>query len=34
MKTIGLLIAQNDCSSPLFDTTEIHAEAAVVYALA
>ena len=31
---IGLIVAQNDCSTPLFDTTEIHAEAAVAYALA
>lgn len=31
---IGLLVTQNDCSTSLFDTTEIHAEAAVAYALA
>jgi aspartate racemase len=31
---IGLLIRAEDCSVPLFDTTRIHAEAAVAYALA
>ena len=31
---IGLLIHQDDCSVPLFDTTQIHAEAAIDYALA
>ncbi len=31
---IGLLIQTEDCSVPLFDTTRIHAEAAVEYALA
>lgn len=30
---IGLLIHQEDCRVPLFDTTRIHAEAAVEYAL-
>ena len=30
---IGLLIHQQDCQVPLFDTTRIHAEAAVEYAL-
>ncbi len=30
---IGLLLGQDDCSVPLFDTTRIHAEAAVEYAL-
>jgi len=30
---IGLLIHQQDCQVPLFDTTRIHAEAAVAYAL-
>ena len=30
---IGLLIHQQDCRVPLFDTTTIHAEAAVEYAL-
>ena len=30
---IGLLIHQQDCRIPLFDTTRIHAEAAVEYAL-
>jgi aspartate racemase len=30
---IGLLIRDQDCSVPLFDTTRIHAEAAVEYAL-
>ena len=31
---IGLLVRDQDCQSPLFDTTRIHAEAAVAYALA
>lgn len=31
---IGLLIRNGDCQVPLFDTTRIHAEAAVEYALA
>ncbi len=31
---IGLLVGQEDCSVPVFDTTEIHARAAVDYALA
>jgi len=31
---ITLLVDQNDSSVPLFDTTAIHAEAAVEYALA
>lgn len=31
---IGLLIAQDDCRVPVFDTTRIHAEAAVEMALA
>lgn len=31
---IGLLLGQDDCSVPVFDTTRIHAEAAVDYALA
>jgi aspartate racemase len=31
---IGLLVSQTDCSLPLFDTTRIHALAAVEYALA
>ena len=31
---IGLLIHEGDCRVPLFDTTRIHAEAAVEYALA
>ena len=31
---IGLLVKPDDSSVPLFDTTEIHAEAAVEYALA
>ena len=31
---IGLLVKQEDCPVPLFDTTEIHAKAAVKYALA
>jgi aspartate racemase len=30
---IGLLVKQADCAVPLFDTTLLHAEAAVVYAL-
>jgi aspartate racemase len=30
---IGLLVQQEDCRLPLFDTTRIHAEAAVAYAL-
>jgi aspartate racemase len=30
---IGLLVHQPDCQVPLFDTTRIHAEAAVAYAL-
>jgi aspartate racemase len=30
---IGLLVHNGDCSIPLFDTTRIHAEAAVEYAL-
>ena len=30
---IGLLVSQNDSRLPLFDTTEIHAEAAVKWAL-
>ena len=30
---IGLLIGQEHCSIPIFDTTQIHAEAAVEYAL-
>ena len=30
---IGLLVKQEDCRVPLFDTTRIHAEAAVEYAL-
>lgn len=30
---IMLLISQNDCAVPVFDTTEIHALAAVDYAL-
>ena len=30
---IGLLIGPEDCRTPLFDTTRIHAEAAVDYAL-
>ncbi|MEJ8543757.1 aspartate/glutamate racemase family protein [Brevibacillus borstelensis] len=30
---IGLLIGQEDCTVPVFDTTQIHAEAAVRYAL-
>ncbi len=31
---IGLLVKQEDSSVPLFDTTEIHAKAAIYYALA
>jgi aspartate racemase len=31
---IGLLVKQSDCALPLFDTTLLHAEAAVKYALA
>lgn len=31
---IGLLVQQKDCRVPLFDTTAIHAEAAVSYAIA
>lgn len=31
---IGLLVQDQDCRVPLFDTTRIHAEAAVEYALA
>jgi len=30
---IGLLVKQADCSLPLFDTTPLHAQAAVQYAL-
>jgi aspartate racemase len=30
---IGLLVSENDCEVPLFDTTQIHAQAAVQYAL-
>ena len=30
---IGLLLGQDDCSVPVFDTTRIHAQAAVNYAL-
>ena len=30
---IGLLVSQTDCSLPLFDTTRIHAQAAVQFAL-
>jgi len=30
---IGLLVRQDDCCVPVFDTTRIHAEAAVEYAL-
>lgn len=30
---IGLLVKQSDCSLPLFDTTLLHAQAAVQYAL-
>ena len=30
---IGLLVQQPDSTVPLFDTTKIHAEAAVAYAL-
>ncbi len=31
---IGLLVKPQDCAAPLFDTTRLHAEAAVDYALA
>ena len=31
---IGLLVRDGDCQVPLFDTTKLHAEAAVEYALA
>jgi aspartate racemase len=31
---IGLLVKDGDCTAPLFDTTRIHAEAAVECALA
>jgi len=31
---IGLLVKQSDCAVPVFDTTRIHAEAAVAFALA
>lgn len=31
---IGLLVKEGDCAVPVFDTTRIHAEAAVDYALA
>jgi aspartate racemase len=31
---IGLLVHDGDCRVPLFDTTRIHAEAAVEFALA
>jgi aspartate racemase len=31
---IGLLVKQSDCAVPVFDTTKIHAEAAVAFALA
>lgn len=31
---IGLLVREDDCQVPLFDTTRLHAEAAVEYALA
>jgi len=34
MKTIGLLVQQEDCPVPLFDSTKIHALAAVEWALA
>jgi aspartate racemase len=30
---IGLLVKDTDCQVPLFDTTQIHALAAVEYAL-
>ena len=30
---IGLLLGEKDCSVPMFDTTRIHAEAAVDFAL-
>ena len=31
---IGMLVHEKDCRVPLYDTTRIHAEAAVEYALA
>ena len=31
---IGLLVSSDDCQAPIFDTTRIHAEAAVEFALA
>ena len=31
---IGLLVGPDDCQVPIFDTTRIHAEAAVEFALA
>ena len=31
---IGLLVKQSDCAVPVFDTTKIHADAAVAFALA
>ena len=31
---IGLLVKQSDCPVPVFDTTRIHAEAAVAFSLA
>lgn len=30
---IGLLIDQNDCDIPVFDTTQIHARKAALFAL-
>ena len=30
---IGLLVKNGDCEVPLFDTTRIHAEAAIEFAL-
>ncbi len=30
---IGMLVSQDDCTAPLFDTTRLHAEAAVAHAL-
>ena len=33
MKTIGLLLGPSDTHVPLFDTAEIHAEKAALYAL-
>jgi aspartate racemase len=33
MKTIGLLVSAEQCAVPLFDTTAIHARAAVEFAL-